>query len=158
MHWNELLLTISVAFRLRLHWHNCLSNVPALSLFLVPLSSLKHWSWERERQKKDEKAKGRDERETRQKKGGRDRVRVGKRLPCAQWAEALLSWEALAWIEPPILWWQAANGGPLQYRMLMQKFGPQGVSSFPKKNRVPLPGCMHDRVYSPPWVQQIITV
>lgn len=48
----------------------------------------------------------------------------------------------LARTKPPILWWQAANGGPLPYWMLMQNFGPQGLALFPnhKERR---PGRVH---------------
>lgn len=44
----------------------------------------------------------------------------------------------LARTNPPILWWQAANGGPLPNGMLMPNFGPWGLAPFPKhKERRP---------------------
>lgn len=45
---------------------------------------------------------------------------------------------SLARTRPPILRWQAANGGPLPHRMLMPNSGPRGLAPFPKhKERGP---------------------
>lgn len=40
--------------------------------------------------------------------------------------------ETLAALAPPILRWQAANGGSLQWWMLMPNSGPRGLAPFPK--------------------------
>lgn len=66
---------------------------------------------------------------------------------------------ALARMQPPILWGQAANGGLLRSGMLMPKFRPWGPDLLNKhKERENLPTVPHMTApHSHPQVEKIIT-
>lgn len=68
------------------------------------------------------------------KKGGKRKSTVELRgvIEHNRKAEVRSAGGSLAAPAPPILRWQAANGGPLQWRMLMPNSGPWGLAPFPK--------------------------